>query len=66
MEEEKIPILSIGLGDPTKLVDRAHASNAKVMAMVTTVEEAVKVQEGGVDIVVLRASKLEDIAQRSN
>ena len=52
LEEEKIPILSIGLGDPTKLVDRAHASNAKVMAMVTTVEEAVKVQEGGVDIVV--------------
>jgi nitronate monooxygenase len=52
LEEEKVPVLSIGLGDPTKLVEQAHTSGAKVMVMVTTVEEAVKVEKGGVDIVV--------------
>jgi nitronate monooxygenase len=50
-------VLSIGLGDPTKLVEQAHASGAKVMAMVTTVEEAVKVEKGGVNIVVAQGSE---------
>jgi nitronate monooxygenase len=50
--EEKVPVLSVGLGDPIKLVEQAHISDAKVIAMVTTVEEAVKVEKGGVDIVV--------------
>ena len=57
LEEEKVPVLSIGLGDPTKLVEQAHTSNAKVMAMVTTVEEATKVVKGGVDIVVAQGSE---------
>jgi nitronate monooxygenase len=57
LEEERVPVLSIGLGDPTKLVDQAHTSNAKVMAMVTTVEEAVKVVKGGVDIVVAQGAE---------
>jgi nitronate monooxygenase len=52
LDEEKTPVLSIGLGDPTRLVEQAHSSGAKVMAMVTNVEEAVKVEKGGVDIVV--------------
>jgi nitronate monooxygenase len=55
--KEKIPVLSIGLGDPTKLVEQAHASNIKVMAMITTVEEAIRVVEGGVDIVVAQGSE---------
>jgi nitronate monooxygenase len=33
-------------------VEQAHSSGAKVMAMVTTVEEAIRVVKGGVDIVV--------------
>jgi nitronate monooxygenase len=57
LEEEKIPVLSIGLGDPTKLAEEAHSSGTKVMAMVTTVEEAVKVEKGGVDIVVAQGSE---------
>jgi nitronate monooxygenase len=57
LEEERVPILSIGLGDPTKLVEQAHTSGAKVMAMVTTVEEAVKVEKGGVDIVIAQGSE---------
>jgi nitronate monooxygenase len=57
LEEEKVPVLSIGLDDPTKLVEQAHTSSAKVMAMVTTVEEAVSVVKGGVDIVVAQGSE---------
>jgi nitronate monooxygenase len=57
LEEEKIPVLSIGLGDPTKLVEQAHASNAKVMAIVTNVEEATTVVKGGVDVVVAQGSE---------
>jgi nitronate monooxygenase len=57
IQREKVPILSIGLGDPTKLVEQAHSSNVKVMAMITTVEEAVRVVEGGVDIVVAQGSE---------
>jgi nitronate monooxygenase len=55
--KEKIPVLSVGLGDPTNLVEKAHDSNIKVMAMITTVEEAVRVVEGGVDIVVAQGSE---------
>jgi nitronate monooxygenase len=57
LEEEKVPLLSIGLGDPTKIVEQAHASGAKVMAMVTTVEEAIRVVKGGVDVVVAQGSE---------
>jgi nitronate monooxygenase len=57
LEEEKVPVLSIGLGDPTKLIEQAHISGAKVMAMVTTVDEAVKVEKGGADIVVAQGSE---------
>jgi nitronate monooxygenase len=55
--EEKVPILSVGLGDPTKLVEQAHASGAKVMTMVTTVEETLKVEKGGVDVAVAQGSE---------
>ena len=57
LEEEKIPVLGIGLSNPTKLVEQAHASNAKVMAMVTNVEEATKVVKGRVDVVVAQGSE---------
>ena len=46
LQEEKIPVLGIGLSNPTKLVEQAHTSNAKVMAMVTNVEEATKAVKG--------------------
>jgi nitronate monooxygenase len=54
---EKVPVLSVGLGDPAKLVKQAHDSKIKVMAMITTVEEAIRVVEGGVDIVVAQGSE---------
>lgn len=54
---ERVPVLSIGLGDPGRLVAAAHAAGARVMAMVTTVEEARRVVEGGADIVVAQGAE---------
>jgi NAD(P)H-dependent flavin oxidoreductase YrpB (nitropropane dioxygenase family) len=48
--KENVPILSIGLGDRTKLVEQVHPSNINVISMITTLE-ALHVVEGGVDIV---------------
>lgn len=55
--DEGVPVLSTGLGDPTNLVEGAHAAGCQVMAMVTTVEEAILVAEGGVDVVVAQGSE---------
>jgi NAD(P)H-dependent flavin oxidoreductase YrpB (nitropropane dioxygenase family) len=63
--KENVPILSIGLGDRTKLVEQVHPSNIKVISMITTLE-ALHVVEGGVDIVVAQGLKQEAIAQRSS
>jgi len=55
--EERIPVLSFGLGDPTPFVGRAHDAGMCVMTMVSTVDEAVCVAEGGTDIVVAQGSE---------
>jgi NAD(P)H-dependent flavin oxidoreductase YrpB (nitropropane dioxygenase family) len=51
--EEKVPVLSFAMGNPSaKLVEQIHSSsgNAKVMSIITTVEEAVNVFRNGTDI----------------
>lgn len=55
--EEKVPVLSFGLGDPSKFVAEAHEHGTKVTAMVTTVEEAITVANGGVDAVVAQGAE---------
>jgi nitronate monooxygenase len=55
--EEKIPLVSFGLGDPSRFVSEVHAAGAKVMGMVTTVDEAVTIANGGADIVVAQGSE---------
>ena len=55
--EERVPILSTALGDASSLVELAHEAGALVTAMVTTVEEAVRVVEGGVDVVVAQGAE---------
>ena len=55
--EERVPVLSVALGDPGELVDRAHDRGMLVSAMVTTVEEAVRVAERGVDVVVAQGAE---------
>jgi nitronate monooxygenase len=55
--EEKVPILSFGLGDPSKWVSEAHASGMKIMTMITTVEEAQRVADIGVDVIVAQGAE---------
>jgi nitronate monooxygenase len=56
--EEKVLVLSIGLGDPTSsIVEAAHSHNVVVMTMVTTVNKKVQVVEGGTDIVVAQGAE---------
>ena len=54
---ERIPVLSIGLGDPSNITEMAHSHSITVMSMVTTVNEAIQVVEGGVDVVVAQGSE---------
>jgi nitronate monooxygenase len=50
--EERVPLFSIGLGNPDpSLVERCHRSGLLVMAMVTTLTDALTVARAGVDII---------------
>jgi nitronate monooxygenase len=55
--EEGVPVLSVALGDPGELVERAHGEGMLVMSMVGTVEDAVRDAEGGVDVVVAQGAE---------
>jgi nitronate monooxygenase len=56
--EERVPVWSIGLGNPTsEMVRRCHAHGVKVMAMIATVEDARAVVASGVDIVVAQGGE---------
>ncbi|HEX6280787.1 MAG TPA: nitronate monooxygenase [Nitrososphaera sp.] len=54
--EEKVSVLSFGLGDSARFVSEAHQIGAKVIAMITTVDEARKVADGGADIIIAQGS----------
>ena len=55
--DEKVPLVSFAMGDPVKHVEQIHSTGAKVMSMVTTVEEAIKVVRNGTDIVVVQGAE---------
>ena len=56
--DEKIPVFSIGLGNPSKeMVDQCHSLGIKVMAMIATLEDAWLVAKNGVDIIVAQGSE---------
>lgn len=55
--EERLPVLSLALGDPGELAERAHGQDMLVMSMVSTVEEAVRAAAGGADIVVAQGAE---------
>jgi len=56
--DERVPVFSIGLGNPgPELVAECHRRGIKVIAMVTTVEEARAVEAAGVDAVVAQGSE---------
>ncbi|AIE86425.1 2-nitropropane dioxygenase NPD [Fimbriimonas ginsengisoli Gsoil 348] len=56
--EARIPILSIGLGNPGhELVERCRRQGTRVIAMVTTVEDAKAVESAGVDAIVAQGAE---------
>jgi len=56
--QERPAVFSIGLGRPEpELVSRCHERGIKVMAMVTTVEDARIVERAGVDLVVAQGAE---------
>ena len=56
--DERIPVWSIGLGNPEpSVVERCHRAGVLVMAMVCTVDDARKVAESGVDLIVAQGSE---------
>jgi nitronate monooxygenase len=55
--EEQVPVLSVALGDPGEFVERAHEDDMLVASMVTTVADAVRAAEGGVDVVVAQGAE---------
>jgi nitronate monooxygenase len=56
--EERVPVWSIGLGNAsTAQIERAHARGIKVMAMVTTVDDARTVERNGVDVIVAQGGE---------
>jgi nitronate monooxygenase len=56
--EERVPVWSIGLGNPEPaMVRRCHERGIKVMAMVASVEDARAVEKNGVDIIVAQGGE---------
>jgi nitronate monooxygenase len=51
--EERVPVWSIGLGNPEpEVVERSHRAGIVVMAMVCTAQDATTVAASGVDVIV--------------
>ena len=56
--DERVPVLSIGLGNPgTDMVAACHNRDIKVIAMVTTVQDALAVEATGLDAVVAQGAE---------
>ncbi|MCB1510631.1 MAG: nitronate monooxygenase [Hyphomicrobiaceae bacterium] len=50
--EEEVPVIVSGLGDPAAIVPQAREANVKVMSLVGTARQAVKVEQSGVDAII--------------
>ena len=56
--DERVPVFSVGLGNPGRqMVAECHHRGIKVIAMVTTVEDARAVEETGLDAVVAQGGE---------
>jgi enoyl-[acyl-carrier protein] reductase II len=55
--EAKPPVISLALGDPGDLVERAHAAGSKVVHQVHTVTQARRVAELAVDAIIAQGSE---------
>src|ERR1700687_2784114 len=50
--EEKVPVLSFFWGDPSRFVERAHRTGAKVIDQVGSVDAAKRSAGAGVDVII--------------
>ncbi len=50
--EERVPVFASGLGNPAPFVPDLHKNGTKVIALVGNVKNALRVKEGGADIIV--------------
>ena len=55
--EAEPAVISLALGDPGGLVERAHAAGAKVVHQVHTVSQARRAAELGVDVIIAQGSE---------
>lgn len=55
--EESPPVVSLALGDPGDLVERAHAAGCRFVEQVATVRQAVEAAEAGVDVIVAQGAE---------
>ena len=55
--QTKVPIVSFAMGDPEPWVERAKLNGAFVMAMATTVDDAIRLEASGVDAIVAQGSE---------
>ncbi len=55
--EEAPPVVSLALGDPGDLVERAHAAGCRFIEQVATVRQAVEAAEAGVDVIVAQGAE---------
>lgn len=56
--EEKVPVFSIGLGNPPKdWVEECHRAGIKVIAMISTVEDAKAVSANNADVIIAQGSE---------
>lgn len=55
--DERVPVLSFGLGNPAPFIAEAHSRGVKVMAMVTTVDEAKEAIAGGTNVIVAQGAE---------
>jgi nitronate monooxygenase len=55
--DQNIPVVSFAMGNPAKYVDRIHAHGALIFGAATTVEEAIELEKGGVDVIVAQGAE---------
>ena len=55
--EEQPPVISIALGEPGDLVDRAHHAGSLVMLQATTVSQALRAADAGIDVIIAQGTE---------
>jgi enoyl-[acyl-carrier protein] reductase II len=55
--EERVPVVSLTAGNPDKLIPRAHEYGLKVISVVGSLSQALRVEASGVDVIVVEGTE---------